>query len=262
MATAANSLPLRDRYLAFISRHEVVWELTFAALAVVFVIVGFAESSPGIELFDWVLTGIFAAEFVSRLAASHDRRAYLRGHWIDAVALVPTVRGVRVLRLLRLLRLVRAFAGIARVIAGIARMAKHRGLVWLFAAWAAVMVLCSLALYGAEHGSNPAVNSPLDALWWGVTTMTTVGYGDVAPTTVEGRLAAVILMILGIGLFSAVTATITSFLLETERSPLDDLAKLGDVRDRGLITEAEFERARAVLARNLSSSSAGDEGSS
>jgi voltage-gated potassium channel len=109
-----------------------------------------------------------------------------------------------------------------------------------------------LALYAAENGINDAVGSPLDALWWGITTITIVGYGDIAPMTPEGRLAAAILMVLGIGLFSAVTATVTSFILATERDPLDALAKLGDLRDRGRVTEEEFARNREILAKFLS----------
>jgi voltage-gated potassium channel len=239
--------------LAFVARHEAAWELAFAALAVLFVVVGFAEDSNLATAVDYGLTAIFVTEFGSRLAASRDRAAYLRGHWIDALALIPTVRGVRVLRLLRLLRLVRAFAGVARALTTLERMARHRGLVWLFVAWAAVMVLCSLGLYAAEKGVNAAVSSPLDALWWGITTMTTVGYGDVTPVTPEGRIAATVLMVLGIGLFSAVTATVTSFLLESDRDPLDELAKLGDLRDRGLVNAEEFAHTREELGRSLRS---------
>ena len=180
---------MRDRYLAFIARHEAAWELAFAGLAIVFVVVGFADDTPLANALDLGLTVVFVAEFSSRLAASHDRAAYARCHWIDAIALIPTTRGVRLLRLLRLLRLVRAFAGVARALTTLERMALHRGLVWLFAAWSAVMILCSLALYAAENGVNSAVASPLDALWWGISTMTTVGYGDVTPVTPEGRLA-------------------------------------------------------------------------
>lgn len=245
---------LRRRYLAFIARHEVAWELTFAVLAIVYVAVGYAADDlamPELATLDAVLTVVFVAEFSSRLLASLDRRSYLRGHWVDALALVPAVRGVRVLRLLRLLRLVRAFAGFARVLTRVERLAMHRGLVWVFAAWLAVMALCSLALYAAENGVNQAVSSPFDALWWGITTMTTVGYGDVYPVTPEGRLAAIVLMTLGIALFLLITATITSFMLESHEDPLDQLAKLGALRDRSLITEGEFQRKRDELASRL-----------
>jgi voltage-gated potassium channel len=109
-----------------------------------------------------------------------------------------------------------------------------------------------MALDAAENGVNEAIASPLDAMWWGITTMTTVGYGDVVPKTPEGRIAATVLMVLGIGLFSAVTATVTSFLLEHERDPLDQLAKLGDLRDRGLVTDDEFQRKRLKLAEEIS----------
>ena len=57
---------------------------------------------------------------------------------------------------------------------------------------------------------------PFVALWWGVVTLTTVGYGDVTPVTQEGRIAAMALMLLGIGLFGAITATITSYFLTND----------------------------------------------
>lgn len=79
--------------------------------------------------------------------------------------------------LLRLLRLIRTFAGIARSLHHVPRLATHKGLIWLLAAWLTVMFLSSAALlYAAENGTDAAVDSPLDALWWGITTMTTVGY--------------------------------------------------------------------------------------
>jgi voltage-gated potassium channel len=247
---------VRDRYNAFIDRHEVAWELTFAGLALVYVAVGFALEEPvpvGIVVLDLVLTGVFAAEFASRIAASYDRRRYIRGHWIDALALIPAVRGLRMLRLLRLLRLIRAFAGVARALTSIERLAAHRGLIWLFFAWLAVMLLCSLALFLAESDTNDAITSPFDALWWGVVTMTTVGYGDVFPVTTEGRIAAMVLMILGIALFSGVTATITSFLLvddDPARSTVAaDLGRLADLHARGDLTDEEYATAKgAVLA--------------
>jgi voltage-gated potassium channel len=202
-----------DRYNAFIERHEIAWEVSMGALALVWVSLGFIVdelgpgSRPELELLELSISGLFVAEFTSRFGAAHDRAGYLRGHWIDAIALVPPIRAARVLRLLRLFRLVRAFAGFYRAAMRVEGLARHRGFAWLLVAWLTVMVVCSAFVYTAEHGANKLIDSPFDALWWGVTTLTTVGYGDTYPVTPEGRLGAILLMLLGIGLFSAITAT-------------------------------------------------------
>ncbi len=98
--------------------------------------------------------------------------------------------------------------------------ADHRDVIELEAlgpvAWLTVMVICSAFVFTAEHGINKLIDTPFDALWWGVTTLTTVGYGDTYPVTSEGRIGAMVLMLLGIGLFSAITATITSYFISQD----------------------------------------------
>lgn len=250
---------VRERFNDFVATHEVGWELTMALLAVVYVATGLLADSPEVELLDLGLTSIFVAEFVSRFAAAHDRRAYLRGHWIDLVALVPLARGARLLRLLRLLRLVRAFAGAYRVLTHVERLVQHRGLVLLFTSWLAVMAISSMALYLAERGVPESnVDSFDDALWWGIVTLTTVGYGDVVPHTIEGKLAATVLMLLGIGLFAGITATITSIVLAGRAQtsdPVDQLRRLSELRENGSLTAAEFDKLKsALISRALRSS--------
>lgn len=260
MQGAARGRSLADRYNAFVDRHEVAWELTMGALAAAFVTIGFAadtaspDMAPLLADAELLLTAIFIAEFSTRIAASRDRRGYLRGHWIDLIALWPTTREVRLLRLLRLLRLIRTFAGIYRALSHFERVARNRGLVLLFIAWLSVAVISSTALYLAEADINPNIHSPMDALWWGIVTLTTVGYGDIYPVTPEGRLAGAALMILGITLFATITGTITSLLItsrqveeEAATAVPQQIRALGQLLTSGLITDEEFQAKKREL---------------
>lgn len=246
-------MTIRDRVNSFVARHEVAWELGFAVLAIVFVMLGFVQSTPSnyeaIFAIEWTITIVFAAEFSIRLWAAGDRRRHFRAHAVDLISLIPPVRWLRPLRLVRLLRLVRAFAGISRALAAVPRFAAHRGLIWLVAAWLAVTILTAIAMYIAEHDTNAAFDDPFDALWWGIVTLSTVGYGDVFPLTQEGRVAAMILMILGIGLFSAITASITSFFITSDRRGelAGELERLEAMLLRGSLTEDEFTTAKATV---------------
>ncbi len=171
----------RMAYSEFVSRHEVAWELTMGGLALVWVALGFLidQVGPGavptLEVAELALTGVFIAEFTSRLYAAHDRAQYLRSHFIDALALIPPVRALRVLRLLRLFRLVRAFAGFYRAALHLQGVARHRGFAWLLVSWLSVMAITSTFVYFAEHGVNKLMDSPFDALWWGIVTPPLLG---------------------------------------------------------------------------------------
>lgn len=84
-----------------------------------------------------------------------------------------------------------------------------------------LIVAGAAALYYVERGLNPTLQSPLDAVWWAVSTVTTVGYGDVSPVTPHGRIVGIVLMILGTALFWSYTALFADALVSDEMEDLE-----------------------------------------
>jgi voltage-gated potassium channel len=109
---------------------------------------------------------------------------------------------VVLLRLARLARLVMATRGARRLLERLGRV--------VFAA-AGVLVISSLVAYHAEHPTNAGFATVGDALWWGIVTLTTVGYGDIVPKTETGRWAAVTIMVTGVAVLGTLAGSLASF---------------------------------------------------
>jgi voltage-gated potassium channel len=119
--------------------------------------------------------------------------------------LIPGAGGVQfavLLRLARLARLVMASRGARRLFERIGRVAAVAG---------GVTVVGSLVAYHAEHPTNPGFATIGDALWWGIVTLTTVGYGDIVPKTATGRWAAVVIMLTGVAVLGLLAGSLASF---------------------------------------------------
>jgi voltage-gated potassium channel len=156
----------------------------------------------------------FAADFVARLTLAEDRWLYARRHWYDvALIVLPMLRPLRLLRLLALVRILNRTATNSLV-----------GRVSAYVGGAAVMAVAlgSIAVLDAERDAPGAnITAYGDALWWAATTVTTVGYGDHYPVSTQGRLIAVMLMVVGIALVGAVTASVAAWMVarvEEERA--------------------------------------------
>lgn len=79
-----------------------------------------------------------------------------------------------------------------------------------------VVVVFASLFYLCEHGANPLVDEKMDAVWWAFTTITTVGFGDIVPTTFYGRIIGIILMLLGTAIFACYVALITDAFFAAE----------------------------------------------
>ncbi len=149
----------------------------------------------------------FIVDYVVRFTLAPQRRRWFFRHLFDlAIVALPFLRPLKLLRLLVLIKVMQRAGGDA-----------IRGRVAIYAAGSAALFVyvASLAILQTERsapGSN--ITNFGDALWWGVTTVTTVGYGDTYPVTDTGRVIAALLMMGGIRLIGFITATVASWIVE------------------------------------------------
>jgi voltage-gated potassium channel len=234
--------------------------IVIAALLVIPIIV-IEQSSPGepwstlAAVGNWVVWFMFLAEVVVMLAVVPDRARWLREHPLEIAIVVLTppflpasLQALRVFRLLRVLRLIGAVR-YAR------RLFTLDGLRY-GALLALITVLGGGAAFAAAEGSDV---STWDGVWWAITTMTTVGYGDISPTTNTSRFIAIIVMLVGIGFLSLLIGSVSERFLsvglkdevaEVESEVEEDVAAakseiLGELRtigDRLRELEAHVER--------------------
>lgn len=180
-------------------------------------------------LVDTVLCMLMMAEWFILLYYVDNRRAYLKARWIDLLASLPLLliaRPLRIVRLLRILRLLRGVALFRRAMRPWENAIDMSILKTAGITATLVILIASLIVMDLER-MNPNLNTFGEALWWSIVTATTVGYGDRVPLTPAGQFIAVILMVLGIGLFGTLAATLTSAVTSGSRNrkqiTLDDL---------------------------------------
>jgi voltage-gated potassium channel len=204
------------------------------------------DTSLELRIADWTIWAIFTMEYVVLLLFASNRRAYVRREWLvlmiivvsfpllpNLLALARMLRLVRVVRLLRLLRL----AGVtARGLSALQRVFGRRGVLFMGVASIILVLAGGAAMTLLEpEATDQDIGT---GLWWAIVTATTVGYGDVAPQTIAGRVVGVILMLLGIGIVGTLAASIAAYFVSTDEDDAEvtrlreQVARLEDINDR------------------------------
>lgn len=179
------------------------------------------ETSKLIFYFDFAICIFFLFEFFYRLYTADNKLKYLKWGWIDLLSSIPMadfLRYGRVLRVIRLIRIIRAFKSIQQFL-DVVYTNKVKGTLSSAIILAVLLLIfSSISILVFEDDSSSNIKSAEDAIWWSYVTITTVGYGDLYPTTTEGRILGIILMTFGVGLFGIFTAYLASIFVGSKES--------------------------------------------
>lgn len=234
-------------------KQHLIYDIVMGVLAVfaaVLVLLDCTRSLSGWEIpVSLAVYAVFAADLIIRMTAAEDKVRFFKINFWDVVAVLP-IHGVLPVpdpemdTVLSVINLVRIIAFLSRPLRKAQRFYNTNGFKYVvFATFMTVITGGVLIHYaeGMEFG---------DGIWWAFVTATTVGYGDISPSTVYGRIIAMVLMLVGIGLIGSLTSTLTSFFLTRQnKKPADAmLAAVKQELDRfDELTPEEVDQLCGVL---------------
>lgn len=183
------------------------------------------EQKVILQIADNVACLFFLLDFLQTLYRAPDRLSYLlRWGWLDLLSSMPMIDAFRLTRLARIFRILRLIRGIkATKILAQFIMNKRAESAFLAVALISLLLLVvsSIAILQFETLPSSNIKTAEDAVWWAITSITTVGYGDKFPVTSEGRVIAAVLMVSGVGLFGTLSGFIASWFLKPAESELN-----------------------------------------
>ena len=181
-----------------------------------------AAYGPQLRILEWTFTILFTIEYVLRLLSVRHPWKYAFSFYgiVDLLAILPSylsvfidgsqsllvIRALRLLRVFRVLKLAH-FVGEARMLNAALRASLHKIVIFLGVVLAIVVIIGAM-MYLLEGSQNGFDNIPL-SIYWSIVTMTTVGYGDIAPQTVAGKVLASLVMLLGYAIIAVPTGIVT-----------------------------------------------------
>ena len=180
-----------------------------------------------LSAFEWLVILIFTAEYLARLFTARRPLAYAFSFMglVDLAVIAPfwllgaDVRALRALLLLRLLKLLKLqrYTRPLRHFVAAWKLVREDIIVFSFMVFL-LLYLAALGIWHFEHEVQPEkYGNAFDALWWSVITITTVGYGDMYPVTVGGRILTMLVVLIGLGLVAVPSGLLASAFQEIRR---------------------------------------------
>ena len=245
----------RVTYLIFISAVAVLAFL----VALAYYVIRDEEIRQVLLVLDTVYALIFLTDFFLRLRHSSSRRQYmLHWGWLDLTTSIPGIPA------LRIVRTVSVWFGSKRLLAAApaeveeearSRLGESVLFLIVFVGLTILTIGSILVIYAEQDAARATIRTGYDAVWWSLVTVSTVGYGDEVPVTPLGRLIGVLMIIVGVALFTTITSylasTFTDQGAQRQRQEQIDLAKenathLADIMERILRLEEKIAETQNI----------------
>lgn len=198
-----------------------------------------------LSIFNWIDLGItlfFIVELILKILIAPNKWYFIKNSFIDILSILPIFRMFRLARTTRGLRVIRLFKAMRGRKVLKSDLIKQKTHVLFRTESTAMMTYLLLSvLFGTvgimifEKGVNESFVSIGDGLWWCIVTITTVGYGDMYPITIGGKLVAVSIMFVGLSFYALLTGTISTVLIERAQSLGDRVMDLSILEDHIVI---------------------------
>ncbi len=206
-----------------------------------------------LEILEWSFTILFTIEYFLRLISIEKPKKYIFSFYgiVDLLSILPTflslffagsrslvvIRSLRLLRVFRILKLAH-FLGEAKGLADAMKASKAKIIVFLFAVLSVTFILGTI-MYLVETPESGFTSIPR-SIYWAIVTLTTVGYGDIAPQTVLGQFIASIIMIIGYAVIAVPTGIVSSEIIKPSNTKLVSTQACRSCSMEGHDTDAQF----------------------
>lgn len=252
-------------------RNLLIYEVFIIILAIIAITITILDLNSYIVLepssylywVDIAILIIFTIDYFTRLLFSTEKKQFFKSNIFDLIAIIPfnsmfrifrafrLIKVIRITKVFKMGKLVKGFALIGKVKGKVDAFINTNGFIYTIYISTATIALSTIGIHFLEFKKLGRTFG--DSLWWTFVTATTVGYGDMTPETILGRIIAVILMIVGIGFVGMLTGTIATYFLNYKKSSgtfdktesLIDVSDLEDDKVRLILDYVEFIKDRS-----------------
>jgi voltage-gated potassium channel len=176
-----------------------------------------ANTRQILRIADTTVCAIFLLDFFIMFFRVEKKKKYLiTWGWLDLLSSIPMINSLRWGRAARILRIFRVLRGVKSAKLITQMIVERRAQSMVLAVILSLIVLISISSISILHFESTAqshIQTPGDAIWWSVVTIATVGYGEFAPVTIEGRIVAFLLMVTGVGLFGMISGLVAAWFI-------------------------------------------------